>query len=117
MRLLAQVAKRFLVILGLLGVTGRGLLSLCFLSRRLGASISVVVRLVSIFLVGDPLAGARLCRTVPGGLLLLPPLDEQFLVISGHPGVTAGGRLGLCLLSQLSAVFSGAGRPVSLSFI
>ena len=113
MRLLAQVAKRFLVIFGLLGVTDRGLPSLCLVSQ-LGVTFWVAVLPVSIFLVGDPLA-SRLCRTLPGKLLLLALIDERFLVSSGLLGVTAWGLL--CILSQLSATFSVAVRPVSLALV
>src|SRR6516164_8206543 len=103
MRLLAQVAKRFLVIFGLLGVTDRGLPSLCLVSQ-LGVTSWAAVLPVSIFLVGGPLA-SRLCRTLPGKLLLLALIDERFLVSSGLLGVTAWGLLVLCILSQLSATF------------
>src|SRR6516162_8410638 len=115
MRLLAQVAKRFLVIFGLLGVTDRGLPSLRLVSQ-LGAIIWVAVLPVSIFLEGNPLA-SRLCRTLPGRLFLLALIDERFLVNSGLLGVAAWALLGLCLLSQLSAIFSVAVRPCSLSFV
>jgi hypothetical protein len=46
MRLLAQVASRFLVIIGLLVLTDRSLLGMYLLSLRLGAIYSVAVGLV-----------------------------------------------------------------------
>ena len=77
----------------------------------------MVVRLVSLSLVDDCLVGTQRRRTLPGKLLLLAVIYERFLVIFGLLGATDRGLPGLWLLSQLSAIFSVAVRPVSLAFV
>src|SRR6516164_1867663 len=116
MRLLALIDRRFLVNSGLLGVVAWAFLGLCLLSQ-LSAIFSVAVRPVSLSFVGDRLVGVQLCRGLAGGLRLLVQLAKRFLVIFCLLGVTDRDLPGLCILSQLGAIFWVAARPVSLSFV
>ena len=83
MCLISAGAAGFPEFFGLLGLTDRHLLGLCLLNLRIGAILSLAVRLVSISLVGARLAEARLWRAVAGRVRLLAQLDEQFLAIFG----------------------------------